>query len=105
MQTLDRIAAFADAVTLVSTTCAGDRAWLVYGLRGPVRTVRIAEFLTVADGASPASGRCTNVVALRHATSRACSTSEVRVSGPAWAARGRAAALEELLPVRSPPRR
>src|SRR5690349_12014292 len=50
VQTLDRIAAFADPVTVAATTCAGDRASLLYDCVAPFGTVRLAEFVTVADG-------------------------------------------------------
>ncbi len=65
VQTLDRIAAFADSVTIVSTTCVGDRAALVYDCAAPVGTVRIAEFVTVADGAVSEIRQVYDVMALR----------------------------------------
>ena len=65
VQTLDRIAAFADSVTVVSTTCVGDRASLVYDCVAPFGAVRIAEFVTVADGAISGIRQVYDVVALR----------------------------------------
>jgi ketosteroid isomerase-like protein len=50
VQTMDRIAAFADSVTVVLQTCTEDRAALVYDCAAPFGTVRLAEFLTVAQG-------------------------------------------------------
>lgn len=50
VQTMDRIAAFADSVTVVMQTCTGDRATLVYDCAAPFGTARLAEFLTVAAG-------------------------------------------------------
>ena len=50
VQTLHRIAVFADAVTVVSRVCAMDGAALVYDLAAPFGTARMAEFLTVEDG-------------------------------------------------------
>ncbi|UQU65157.1 nuclear transport factor 2 family protein [Couchioplanes caeruleus] len=50
VQTLHRIASFADSVTVVSAVHAGDRTVLIYDCAAPFGTVRIAEFLTVADG-------------------------------------------------------
>jgi hypothetical protein len=65
VQTLHRIAAFADSVTVASTTCAGDRACLVYDCVAPFGTVRMAEFVTVADGAVSEIRQVYDVVALR----------------------------------------
>jgi hypothetical protein len=65
VQTLDRIAAFADSVTIVSTTCADDRAALVYDCVAPFGTVRLAEFVTVTDGAVSELRQVYDVVALR----------------------------------------
>ncbi|AGZ46654.1 hypothetical protein [Actinoplanes friuliensis] len=65
VQTLQRIAAFADSVTIVSTTCAGDRASLVYDCEAPFGTARMAEFVTVADGAVSEIRQVYDVVALR----------------------------------------
>jgi len=65
VQTLHRIAAFAGSVTVVSTTCAGDRASLVYDCAAPFGTVRMAEFVTVADGAVSEIRQVYDVVALR----------------------------------------
>jgi hypothetical protein len=50
VQTLHRIAVFADSVTIISRVCAGDRAALVYDLGAPFGTARMAEFLSVQDG-------------------------------------------------------
>ena len=50
VQTLHRIAAFADAVTVVGQTRAEDGAALVYDLAAPFGTVRMVEFLAIADG-------------------------------------------------------
>ena len=50
VQTLHRIAAFADGVTVVSMVCTDDRASLVYDCVAPFGTVRVAEFLTIEDG-------------------------------------------------------
>jgi len=65
VQTLNRIAAFADSVTIVSTTCVDDRAALVYDCVAPFGTVRVAEFVTVADGAVSELRQVYDVVALR----------------------------------------
>ena len=65
VQTLDRIAAFADSVTLVSAVCTGDRASLVHDCAAPFGTVRVAEFVTVADGAVSGIRQVYDVVALR----------------------------------------
>lgn len=65
VQTLDRIAAFADPVTVVSTTCTGDRAALVYDCVAPFGTVRVAEFVTVADGQLSGIRQVYDAVALR----------------------------------------
>jgi len=50
VQTLHRIASAVGAVTLASVVCAGDRVSIVYDCAAPFGTVRVAEFLTVADG-------------------------------------------------------
>ena len=65
VQTLDRIAAFADPVTIVSTTCVGDRASLLYDCVAPFGTVRVAEFVTVTDGLVGEIRQVYDVVALR----------------------------------------
>jgi len=65
LQNLGRIAAFADSVTIVSITCAGDRACLIYDCAAPFGTVRIAEFVTVADGAITELRQVYDRVALR----------------------------------------
>jgi hypothetical protein len=50
VQTLHRIAVFADAVTVVSRAGRADGAALVYDLTAPFGTARVAEFLTVEAG-------------------------------------------------------
>jgi hypothetical protein len=50
VQTLHRIAVFADSVTVVSRVCDGSGAALVYDLVAPFGTARVAEFLAVRDG-------------------------------------------------------
>ena len=50
LQTLHRIAAFADSVTITSMVRGADGAALVYDLVAPFGTVLLAEFLTVRDG-------------------------------------------------------
>jgi hypothetical protein len=65
VRTLDRIAAFADSVAIVATTCTDGRASLVYDCVAPFGTVRIAEFVTVADGAISGIRQVYDVVALR----------------------------------------
>lgn len=50
VQTLHRIAVFADSVTVVSRVGDDDGAALVYDLTAPFGTARVAEFLTVAGG-------------------------------------------------------
>jgi hypothetical protein len=50
VQTLHRIAVFADSVTVVSQVCADDGAALVYDLAAPFGTARVAEFLAVEGG-------------------------------------------------------
>jgi ketosteroid isomerase-like protein len=50
IQTLHRIAVFADSVTVVSQVCAEDGAALVYDLAAPFGTARMAEFLAVEGG-------------------------------------------------------
>jgi ketosteroid isomerase-like protein len=50
VQTMNRIAAFADSVTVISRTCTEDRAAVIYDCAAPFGTARIAEFLTVAQG-------------------------------------------------------
>ena len=49
VQTLHRIAAFADSVTVVGQTRADDGAAVVYDLTAPFGTARMVEFLAVAD--------------------------------------------------------
>lgn len=65
VQTLHRIAAFADSITIKSTACNGDRASLVYDCTAPFGTVRIAEFLEVTDGRIAEVRQVYDVVALR----------------------------------------
>ncbi len=50
VQTLHRVAVFADAVTVVAKVRGADGAALVYDLAAPFGTARVAEFLTVAGG-------------------------------------------------------
>ncbi|MFC7530314.1 hypothetical protein [Actinoplanes sp. GCM10030250] len=49
LQVLHRVAAFADAVTVVARTDAIDGAALIYDLAGPFGTARLVEFLAVAE--------------------------------------------------------
>jgi len=60
-----RMATFADAITVVSVVCAGDRAQLIYDCQAPFGTVRVAEFLTVAAGTVGEIRQVYDVVALR----------------------------------------
>ena len=50
VETLDRLAASAHTVTVVSETCVGDRATMLYDCAGAFGTARVAEFLVVGDG-------------------------------------------------------
>jgi len=50
VQTLHRIAVFADSVTVVSRIRGADSTALVYDLVAPFGTARCAEFLSVRDG-------------------------------------------------------
>jgi hypothetical protein len=50
VQTLHRIAMFADSVTVVSQNYTDDRAALIYDCAAPFGMARIAEFLTVEQG-------------------------------------------------------
>jgi hypothetical protein len=50
VQTLHRIAVFADSVTVVTQSPAEDGAALIYDLSAPFGTARMVEFLTVAQG-------------------------------------------------------
>jgi hypothetical protein len=50
VQTLHRIAIFADSVTVVSRISTSGGSVLVYDLAAPFGTARVAEFLSVADG-------------------------------------------------------
>jgi len=50
VQTLHRIAVFADAVTVVSRANAFDGASIIYDLAAPFGTARLAEFLAVEGG-------------------------------------------------------
>ncbi|GAA0811404.1 hypothetical protein [Spirilliplanes yamanashiensis] len=50
VQTLDRLAASARSVALVSETYAGERATMLYDCAGVFGSARVAEFLVVADG-------------------------------------------------------
>ncbi|GGQ44343.1 nuclear transport factor 2 family protein [Couchioplanes azureus] len=65
VQTLHRIAAFADSISIVSTVCTGDRASLIYDCAAPFGTVRLAEFLTVAGGKLTEIRQVYDVVSLR----------------------------------------
>jgi ketosteroid isomerase-like protein len=49
VQTLHRIAAFADSVTVVARTGDASRAVLLYDLAAPFGTARLVEFLAVRD--------------------------------------------------------
>ncbi|GAA2493436.1 nuclear transport factor 2 family protein [Winogradskya humida] len=64
-QLLQRMAAFADSVTIASTVCADDRAALVYDCAAPFGTARFAEFLTVTDGLISEVRQVYDVTALR----------------------------------------
>jgi ketosteroid isomerase-like protein len=50
VQTLNRIALFADGVQVVSKACNDDGAALVYDCAAPFGTARMAEFLVVDGG-------------------------------------------------------
>lgn len=50
VQTLHRITAFADSITVVSRVRGTDGTAQVYDLVAPFGTVRLAEFLSVRDG-------------------------------------------------------
>jgi len=50
VQTLHRIAVFADSVSVLSRTPADDGAALVYDLTAPFGTARMVEFLAVSHG-------------------------------------------------------
>jgi hypothetical protein len=50
VQTLHRVAVFADTVTVVGRATADDGAALVYDLVAPFGTARMIEFLTVSAG-------------------------------------------------------
>ncbi|MEV6487975.1 hypothetical protein AB0M20_04930 [Actinoplanes sp. NPDC051633] len=50
VQTLHRIAAFADSVTVVSRARRDDGGLLIYDLVAPFGTARVAEFVTVSGG-------------------------------------------------------
>jgi hypothetical protein len=65
VQTLDRIAGFADSVTVVSQTCVDDRAALVYDCAAPFGTARLAEFLAVDNGRIAEVRQVYDAVALR----------------------------------------
>jgi hypothetical protein len=65
VQTQRRIAAFADSITVVSQTCADDRAALVYDCVAPFGTVRLAEFVTVTEGLVSEIRQVYDLVALR----------------------------------------
>jgi hypothetical protein len=65
LDVLHRVAAFVDSVAIVSSTCTGDRAALLYDCAGPFGTVRLAEFLTVTDGLLSDIRQVWDVVAVR----------------------------------------
>ena len=65
VQTLHRIAGFADAVTVVSQTCTDGRAALVYNCAAPFGTARMAEFLAVDNGRITGVRQVYDAVALR----------------------------------------
>lgn len=65
VRTLDRIAAFADPVSIAASAGTGDRAALLYDCVAPFGTVRLAEFVTVADGLVSEIRQVYDVVALR----------------------------------------
>jgi ketosteroid isomerase-like protein len=50
VQTLNRIALFADSVTVVSTVCNDQGAVIVYDCAAPFGIARLAEFVTIDDG-------------------------------------------------------
>ena len=50
VQTLHRIAVFADSVTVLGRTPAEDGATLVYDLTAPFGSARMIEFLAIAEG-------------------------------------------------------
>lgn len=50
VQTLNRIALFADSVTVVSMACNEDGATIVYDCAAPFGIARMAEFVTIDDG-------------------------------------------------------
>ena len=50
VQTLHRVAAFADSVTVASRTVVADGATLVYDLAAPFGTARMVEYLAVSGG-------------------------------------------------------
>jgi ketosteroid isomerase-like protein len=64
VQTLHRIAVFADSVTVVSRVRGTDGAALVYDLAAPFGTARVAEFLTVAGGRITGVRQVYDVVAI-----------------------------------------
>jgi hypothetical protein len=65
VQTLHRIAMFADSVTVVSQTVNDERAALIYDCAAPFGTTRIAEFLTVDHGRIAEIRQVYDLVALR----------------------------------------
>ena len=50
VQTLHRLAVFADSVTVAAQVCDAGSAALVYDLAAPFGTARVTEFLTVRGG-------------------------------------------------------
>jgi hypothetical protein len=65
VQTLHRVAAFADSVTIVATNVADGRAALIYDCAAPFGVVRVAEFLTVDNGTVHEIRQVWDSVALR----------------------------------------
>jgi hypothetical protein len=64
VQTLHRIAVFADSVTVISRISSADGAALVYDLAAPFGTARLAEFLSVSDGRITAVRQVYDLVAI-----------------------------------------
>jgi hypothetical protein len=64
VQTLHRIAVFADSVTVISRTLGSTGVALVYDLAAPFGTARVAEFLTVAAGKITGVRQVYDVVAI-----------------------------------------
>jgi len=64
VDTLNRIAIFADGVTVVSKSCGEDGAVLVYDCAAPFGTARMVEFLSVAGGRITGVRQIFDVVAI-----------------------------------------